>query len=184
MHILTLMIYLVISNLTNPVDLGGAIIVAPLNPTPTAPPIQPDSFRTPGQALTVSAVQVCARGYAKVARNVPERVKMAVLHLYGMTSGKGYEIDHLISLELGGSNNPANLWPESYFGPWNAHIKDRLEDKLHELVCKGTLDLPEAQHDIATNWIYTYIKYLGEPNHLYQAPSDTNTVVIPVSPLP
>jgi hypothetical protein len=36
---------------------------------------------------------------------------------YGITyHGKGdYEIDYLISLELGGSNSIKNLWPESYW---------------------------------------------------------------------
>jgi hypothetical protein len=37
--------------------------------------------------------------------------------------------------------------------------KDRLEDKLHELVCSGTLDLQTAQRAIASNWIAAYKKY-------------------------
>jgi hypothetical protein len=75
-----------------------------------------------------------------------------------------YEIDHLISLELGGSNSIKNLWPESHrTSPWNAQVKDRLEDKLHELVCSGQLDLKTAQQAIASNWIEAYKKYVS-PN--------------------
>jgi hypothetical protein len=40
-------------------------------------------------------------------------------------------------------------------------VKDRLEERLHELVCAGKLDLPTAQRDIAVNWIDAYKKYVG-----------------------
>ena len=69
-------------------------------------------------------------------------------------------MDHLISLELGGSNSIKNLWPQSYeTQPWNAHVKDALENELHDEVCSGRLDLATAQHDIATDWIAAYKKY-------------------------
>ena len=42
---------------------------------------------------------------------------------------------------------------------WNAHVKDELEDRLHELVCDGELDLSTAQHDISADWILAYKKY-------------------------
>jgi hypothetical protein len=68
--------------------------------------------------------------------------------------------DHLISLELGGSNDIQNLWPESYrTEPWNAHVKDRLEDRLNDLVCAGRLGLADAQRSIATDWIAAYRRY-------------------------
>jgi hypothetical protein len=42
-------------------------------------------------------------------------------------------------------------------------VKDRLEDKLHKLVCSGQLDLKTAQKAIASNWIEAYKKYVS-PN--------------------
>jgi hypothetical protein len=51
------------------------------------------------------------------------------------------------------------LWPEPYSSEWNAHVKDELEDYLHEQVCRGKLDLPTAQREISTNWISAYQKY-------------------------
>jgi hypothetical protein len=49
-----------------------------------------------------------------------------------------------------------NLWPESYRTVWNAHAKDRLEDRLHALVISRKLDLKAAQREIATDWIAAY----------------------------
>jgi hypothetical protein len=90
-------------------------------------------------------------------------VTAAVYREYGIVhhaSGE-YEIDHLISLELDGSNDIKNLWPESYrTEPWNAHVKDKLEDRLHELVCAGRLTLPEGQKAIATDWITAYRRFV------------------------
>lgn len=74
-----------------------------------------------------------------------------------------WEEDHLISLELGGHpRSPDNLWPEPWFGPWNAHIKDVLETKLKNMVCNGDLTLAEAQQAIRTDWIAAYKKYVGD----------------------
>ena len=70
-------------------------------------------------------------------------------------------MDHLISLELGGSNGTANLWPEPYDIVWNARVKDKLENRLHKMVCAGQIDLPIAQKAIAKNWIAAYQRYEG-----------------------
>ena len=116
----------------------------------------PDHRLTPGAILTTDATTVCVPGYAHLVRNVSAATKRAVYAEYGIASHRPgeYEVDHLVSLELGGSNSIANLWPESYWTqPWNAHVKDKVENKLHELVCAGRLSLNEAQREIATNWI-------------------------------
>jgi hypothetical protein len=60
-----------------------------------------------------------------------------------------YEIDHLIPLALGGSNDVANLWPEAAPG---FHDKDRVEDALHARVCAGRMSLEDAQRGFATDW--------------------------------
>jgi hypothetical protein len=91
-------------------------------------------------------------------------MKLEVYAEYAITMhGPGdYEVDHLIPLELGGSNSIKNLWPESHrTAPWNAQVKDLLEGKLHELVLRGQLDLKTAQQAIAVNWIEAYKAYVG-----------------------
>jgi len=109
-----------------------------------SPPIMPDPVKTPGDTLSVTKNDICVPGYSKKVRDVPESVKRQVYASYGITSHQPheYEVDHLISLELGGSNSIKNLWPQSYVTtPYNAHVKDVLENKIHKLVCDGAIDL-------------------------------------------
>ena len=125
-------------------------------------PLQPDPKLTPGATLPVTREDICVPGYTKKVRNVPADVKRQVYAEYGIVSHTPgeYEVDHLISLELGGSNSIKNLWPQSYLTqPWNAHVKDALENELHDEVCNGTLDLAAAQREIATDWIAAYKKH-------------------------
>jgi hypothetical protein len=122
----------------------------------------PDPQLTPGATLEVTTNDICVPGYTKKVRSVPAAVKQQVYAAYGIQhhAPGDYEIDHLIPLELGGSNAVKNLWPQSFqTQPWNAHVKDQLENRLHRLVCVEKVDLNTAQHDIATDWIAAYRKY-------------------------
>jgi hypothetical protein len=65
-------------------------------------------------------------------------------------------VDHLISLELGGSNSIANLWPEAAEPTPGYHQKDQVENYLHQQVCDGKMSLHDAQFQIATNWLNVY----------------------------
>jgi len=87
-----------------------------------------------------------------------------ILTRYGLPPGThpDYEIDHLIPLCLGGSDDPSNLWPQprrSIEPQWNAEAKDRLERLLCDMVCDGQVDLARAQAAIAKDWIAAYHKY-------------------------
>lgn len=120
----------------------------------------------PGDSLDATKEDIRTPGYSKKVRDVPQAIKEQAYREYGITSRQPheYEVDHLISLELGGSNSIKNLWPESFITePWNAHVKDKLENKLHEMICSNQIDIKTAQHEIATDWIAAYKKYLGEP---------------------
>jgi hypothetical protein len=122
----------------------------------------PESGRTPGATMEVSRDDVCTPGYTKKVRDVPASIKRRVFAEYGIVHPppRAYEVDHLISLELGGSNSVRNLWPEPYSGiEWNAHVKDALEDRLHSMVCKGEIEMSAAQDAIATDWIAAYKRY-------------------------
>lgn len=121
-------------------------------------PLQ-DKECTPGAVFPeATAEQICVRGYAKSVRNVPYEVKRQVYLEYGITHHeKGeYEVDHLISLELGGSNDIANLWPEAAEPRPGFHEKDKVENYLHEEVCAGRIPLAQAQAEIANDWLSVY----------------------------
>jgi hypothetical protein len=133
-------------------------------------PIEPDPLETPGDTLPVTAQDVCTPGYSHKVRNVPLEVKREVYRRYGISQHRPgeYEVDHLISLELGGSNSVRNLWPESYWtSPWNARVKDALENALHRAVCSGRVSLHTAQRAIATDWVAAYGTYVTtkRPRH-------------------
>ena len=136
--------------------------------------ILPDPTLTPGSVIQgITAEDVCTSGSARSARHVTAEVRQSAFDAYGLPEGNhtgycriepGCELDHLVPLELGGSNEPSNLWPEPYDGQWNARMKDTLENHLHGLVCAGRIGLGEAQEAIRNNWVGAYLRYLGQPS--------------------
>lgn len=121
----------------------------------------PDSACTPGDIIESATVdQICTPGYSKQVRNVPVSVKHEAFGEYGISHHEPgeYEVDHLISLELGGSNDIANLWPEAAEPQPGFHEKDKVENYLHKEVCNGSISLKEAQQKIATDWLTVYKK--------------------------
>ncbi|TMC22653.1 MAG: HNH endonuclease, partial [Chloroflexi bacterium] len=121
-------------------------------------PLQ-DKACTPGAIFPdATKAKICVSGYAGSVRNVPQSVKSKVYAAYGITSRKPgqYEVDHLVSLQLGGSNDISNLWPEPATPKPGFHEKDRVENYLHDQICKGSIPVLEAQIQIATNWLAVY----------------------------
>jgi len=121
----------------------------------------PDRRCSPGAYYSgLTAGLLCSRGFRTAEiRNVPQSEKYEVEREYGMPPrlyGRTIEIDHVVPLELGGSNAIANLFPESVSGPAGYRVKDRLENALHDLVCGGRMTLRTAQRGIASNWEALY----------------------------
>ncbi len=130
-----------------------------LTPGALNPAVDPDNLRD----------TICVRGYSRASRppeEYTERLKRLGIRRYGYSDRRlrDYEEDHLVSLEIGGSpRSPRNLWPEPrhVVGGWGSYAKDRLEDRLHRLVCRGRVSLARAQREIASNWIAAYRRYVG-----------------------
>jgi len=137
-------------------------------------PIGPDPSRTPGatnpHVTPLNILEtICVHGWTQTVRppeDYTNQLKREQLIEWGYKDQepRDYEEDYLIPLGLGGDpTSPQNLWPLTLNGRWNAHLKERLEDYLHEQVCIGHMSLGEAQRAIATDWISAYRRYLGEP---------------------
>jgi hypothetical protein len=137
----------------------------------SVPVFFPEPSLTPGAVATVSRDQICRPELPK-NRAVPVSMQRRVFEEYGMPGAepRSYEVDYLITPALGGAEDIRNLWPQSYSSAvWNARVKDALEDKLHDLVCDGTLAPEAAQRDISSDWIAAYKKYFHT-----EKPLDTN----------
>jgi hypothetical protein len=105
---------------------------------------------------------VCRSRQAEVVAEVPEETRRKVFAAYGIQGNqRDFEVDYLITPDLGGSNSLRNLWPQPYSVSWNARAKDELEQRLHDMVCGGQIDLATAQREIATDWIGAYRRYVG-----------------------
>jgi hypothetical protein len=98
------------------------------------------------------ASTICRSGYTATVRPPASdtgKAKRLLYAAYGIPAGTKSELDHLVSLELGGDNDVANLWPEVGSIP---NPKDRVENALHRAICAGTVKLIDAQNAIATDW--------------------------------
>jgi hypothetical protein len=116
----------------------------------------PDSRCTPGSidpAVTQGNIRstICRYGWTRTVRPPEwqtEQFKYDVAYpAYGATGRT--ELDHLVPLELGGSNDATNLWPEK---PPTPNPKDNVERALNRAVCDGTVTLAAAQAAISSNW--------------------------------
>ena len=102
-------------------------------------------------------------------RNVPNSLKKEVYKRAGIAFGdrilcaKGYEVDHIISLQLGGTNDISNLQLQAYCTKdqlpptfpkgvlYDARAKDSMETHLHTDICHGRITPEQAQIKIY-NW--------------------------------
>jgi hypothetical protein len=120
----------------------------------------PDHDCTPGSIFASTTLEIiCTQGYTKTVRNVPVALKKQIYTMYGISypqAAGSYEADHLIPLELGGSNDIANLFPEAANPRPGFREKDLVENYLHNEVCARHIDLAAAQIQIATDWLAVY----------------------------
>lgn len=124
--------------------------------------VMPNAALTPGEVLSTNVNEICVSGYARRVRNVSTATKNQVYAEYGIASHAPdqYEVDHLIPLGIGGSNDIKNLWPQPTDPRPGRLEKDALEDELHQRICDRSIDVRTAQHDVATDWIAAYRKYV------------------------
>jgi hypothetical protein len=132
--------------------------------------VRPDRACSPGAYYSrLTRRVICASRFRTGSiRNVPQSEKFHVEREYGMAAtyyGRTIEIDHIVPLELGGSNAIANLFPEPGSGAANYHVKDEVENRAKAEVCDGHLSLHAARQGFARNWEALYRRLFGRaPN--------------------
>ena len=122
----------------------------------------PVASLTPGAAWDVSVDELCSGTTS--TRPITTAIRAEVVNAYGVQDlpPEQYELDFLITPELGGATDARNLWPQRYESPvWNARVKDELERLLPRLVCGRKLDLATALRDMAVVWVAAYKKYFN-----------------------
>lgn len=131
----------------------------------------PIASLTPGATWNLTLDEICSPA-GRDEGEVPSAIRLEVLRAYRMEQvpAHDYELDYLITPELGGAPTAANLWPQRYASSaWNAHVKDELEQLLAKSVCGGMVPLRTAQREIAADWIAAYKKYFQTdvPRHAH-----------------
>ena len=148
--------------------------------------IYPQSNLTPGTInpeVTQETIgqTICTPGWTATVRpseTLTNKIKEQVIALYGYPDiPSDYELDHFISLELGGApSDTLNLWPESYgdlkhpmTSIQRVHSsdssllpgsiqKDKVETSLKTEVCSGKVTLQRAQQIIVSDWYACYLQ--------------------------
>lgn len=123
----------------------------------------PNPSITPGSSvLNLKLDQICP-DQKRLASNpiINETIRDKVLAMYDLLGRGDYFIDFLIPFELGGTNEPRNLWPISYESRRETLLrKTELEHSLHEMVCNGSLTLDDAQNIFRSSWVEGYKRYI------------------------
>ena len=109
-----------------------------------------DRALSPGSIITGKRADVCTVGWSRAHRNVTVRTRAAVWRAYNLTPQKGWELDHVIPLELGGGNVAANLFPQA---PPFWRAKDIEENRLHREVCAYRMQLRSAVAAMRRGWV-------------------------------
>lgn len=127
-----------------------------VGPASAYPPAGVTGEADPAVAQANIHKTICVDHYTTTVRAVTEAEKNAVLARDHQAKKGCCEVDHFLSLEIGGTNNPdKNLWAQPYSGQYGARVKDVVETKLHRMVCaaEDPMPLTVAQNCIKSDWI-------------------------------
>jgi len=142
--------------------------------------LYPNPTLTPGAILTTDASTICTPGYASSVRNVSTATKKQVYAEYSVSYPQptgAYEVDHFIPLEIGGSNDLANLWLEAATPTPGFHQKDQFENFEHQQVCKGSISVAEAQSRMTSDWYLYWEEEVEGATATASAPVQTASAV-------
>lgn len=153
---------------------AGIIAIAPtrrVGPADIYPPADVPGATNPSVTQATINSTICVSGWTATIRppsSYTNHIKLTDMQKYHLSGAPAdYELDHLISLELGGNESDVrNLWMEAYTpastANGGAHAKDRTENALKAAICSGALTLKAAQDIITSDWYSYYTKNVAK----------------------
>lgn len=143
-------------------SIGSALFAAVILALPAIALAQkPSSLYTPGAKTKATEAQVCAPDYESSFKPVSGHERQDALGRYGKRDDDtSFELDHLIPVSLGGSNDPDNLWPIAKNKEYGPEWKKQLGDTLHQMVCDKKITLKAAQDAVKKDWTKAYDQYV------------------------
>jgi hypothetical protein len=133
--------------------------------TQTIPnPTLPNPKLTPGAVRTTDKQDICSHGTRELRlyntnRDAARERYINILQRYSTTLRQQapIQLDHLIPLGIGGADADNNLWPQP---KEEAELKDKLEWRMRDLVCKENVPPEKLQQEIKENWWSAYQRYV------------------------
>lgn len=125
----------------------------------------PNKDLTPGAVVPNATKElVCKPGYSRSMRDeLTNDEKKAVYRRYDMDyDSEHYQIDHLIPISIGGSNDITNLWPQPIERNIGFLGKQQVANYLHNEVCAGRMEISVAQEKIKKDWHAVYLTLQGK----------------------
>jgi hypothetical protein len=129
---------------------------------------RPNRKLTPGDVTTTNANTVCVLPTHGVSNPMPYTTQVAVFDEYGYTTPAQqhkYILDYLVPRDLGGALDQANIWPAAVRGT-GFYEKIQTDHILYEMVCRRTLSLTQAQHDLKSDWYAAWLRYVVATGHV------------------
>jgi hypothetical protein len=143
----------------------GCLAAAALAAPSIAMAQRPSGYKTPGATAKVKMEELCGPDFAKSLKPVSNWQRTEALERYGLRpDGFSGELDHLVPVSLGGSNDPDNLWPFRASGAFTLDAKQALASKLQGLVCARKLSLKDAQDAFRKDWTLAYQVHMKAVN--------------------
>jgi hypothetical protein len=141
-------------------NLSGVNIPAIIVPNVTGTVSRPNLKLTPGVIATANITTVCTQPNQNVG---PPRSELVLVdNEYGYKSTiqqHKYVLNYLVPLNLGGSTALANVWPAALRGV-GYFQKEKLDHVMHDLVCRRSVTLAQAQSQIKKDWYAAWLRYV------------------------
>lgn len=133
---------------------------APTAPTASILPISLLLAHTPGATdptvtqATANSTICKPQNVDKAGAQVTNKTSTAVFDEYGIAKKQRseYAVDHLVPLDLGGTNALTNLWPIPLKGSTTPSLKATVDAAVHKSMCAGFISLAAAQGLFNANW--------------------------------